>query len=90
MGLVGSTEIAAQLDPEEWREVIAAYHRAAAEIHQPFAFTTSEGARRYAPQDAPPLLGCGCFGYGNRGSWVRLPVRFAIVLVMGLALAGTG
>src|SRR6516165_6396444 len=29
--LVGSTEIAARLDPEEWREVIAAYHRAAAE-----------------------------------------------------------
>ena len=29
--LVGSTEIAAQLDPEEWREVVARYHRAAAE-----------------------------------------------------------
>jgi class 3 adenylate cyclase/tetratricopeptide (TPR) repeat protein len=29
--LVGSTEIAAQLDPEEWRQVIASYHRAAAE-----------------------------------------------------------
>jgi class 3 adenylate cyclase/tetratricopeptide (TPR) repeat protein len=29
--LVDSTEIAAQLDPEEWREVVAAYHRAAAE-----------------------------------------------------------
>jgi class 3 adenylate cyclase/tetratricopeptide (TPR) repeat protein len=29
--LVGSTEIAAQLDPEEWREVAASYHRAAAE-----------------------------------------------------------
>jgi class 3 adenylate cyclase len=29
--LVGSSEIAAQLDPEEWREVIAEYHRAAAE-----------------------------------------------------------
>ena len=29
--LVGSTEIAAQLDPEEWREVVAAYHRAVAE-----------------------------------------------------------
>jgi class 3 adenylate cyclase len=28
--LVGSTEIAAQLDPEEWREMVAAYHRAAA------------------------------------------------------------
>jgi class 3 adenylate cyclase len=29
--LVGSTEIAAQLDPEEWREVVAGYHSAAAE-----------------------------------------------------------
>ena len=29
--LVGSTEIAAQLDPEEWRETVAAYHRAASE-----------------------------------------------------------
>src|SRR5215471_17204812 len=28
--LVNSTNIAAQLDPEEWREVIAAYHRATA------------------------------------------------------------
>jgi class 3 adenylate cyclase len=30
--LVGSTEIAARLDPEEWREVVAGYHRAAAEV----------------------------------------------------------
>ena len=29
--LVGSTEIAAQLDPEEWREVVASYDRAATE-----------------------------------------------------------
>jgi class 3 adenylate cyclase len=29
--LVGSTAIAAQLDPEEWREVVAGYHRAAAQ-----------------------------------------------------------
>jgi class 3 adenylate cyclase/tetratricopeptide (TPR) repeat protein len=29
--LVGSTEIATRLDPEEWRETVAAYHRAAAE-----------------------------------------------------------
>jgi len=29
--LVGSTEIAARLDPEEWREVIGSYHRAATE-----------------------------------------------------------
>ena len=35
--LVGSTEIAAQLDPEEWREVVAGYHRAAAEAITRFA-----------------------------------------------------
>jgi class 3 adenylate cyclase/predicted ATPase len=29
--LVGSTEIAARLDPEEWREVVTGYHRAATE-----------------------------------------------------------
>ncbi|HEX6496391.1 MAG TPA: AAA family ATPase, partial [Acidobacteriaceae bacterium] len=29
--LAGSTEIAAQLDPEEWRETVSSYHRAAAE-----------------------------------------------------------
>jgi class 3 adenylate cyclase len=29
--LVGSTAIAAQLDPEEWRETVAGYHRIAAE-----------------------------------------------------------
>ena len=29
--LVGSTRIATQLDPEEWREIVASYHRATAE-----------------------------------------------------------
>src|SRR5271170_6239203 len=29
--LVASTEIAAKLDPEEWRETVAGYHRAAAD-----------------------------------------------------------
>jgi class 3 adenylate cyclase len=29
--LVGSTSVAAQLDPEEWRETVAGYHRTAAE-----------------------------------------------------------
>jgi ribosomal protein L40E len=29
--LVGLTEIAAQLDPEEWREIVAGYHRSAAD-----------------------------------------------------------
>ena len=32
--LVGSTEIAARLDPEEWRDVLARYHRAAAEASE--------------------------------------------------------
>jgi class 3 adenylate cyclase len=29
--LLGSTEIASRLDPEEWRELVASYHRAAAD-----------------------------------------------------------
>jgi class 3 adenylate cyclase len=51
---VGSTEIAAQLDPEEWRELVASYHRAAA-----------EAIRRYGGQVAK-YLGDGVmafFGY---------------------------
>jgi class 3 adenylate cyclase len=35
--LVGSTEMATQLDPEEWREVVAGYHRAAADVITRFA-----------------------------------------------------
>ncbi len=34
--LVGSTTLAAQLDPEEWRAVVADYHRAAAEAVERF------------------------------------------------------
>jgi len=34
--LVGSTEIAARLDPEEWREIIADYHRATAQATERF------------------------------------------------------
>jgi class 3 adenylate cyclase len=34
--LVGSTEIAARLDPEEWREIVADYHRAAAQAIERF------------------------------------------------------
>jgi class 3 adenylate cyclase len=30
--LVGSTEIAAPLDLKEWRELVAGYHRASAEV----------------------------------------------------------
>jgi class 3 adenylate cyclase len=34
--LVGSTEIAAKLDPEEWREIVSSYHHAAAEAIRQF------------------------------------------------------
>jgi class 3 adenylate cyclase len=34
--LVGSTEVASHLDPEEWREVVAGYHRAAAQAIERF------------------------------------------------------
>jgi ribosomal protein L40E len=34
--LVGSTEIAARLDPEEWRELVAGYHRVAAQAIERF------------------------------------------------------
>src|SRR5216684_6609828 len=34
--LVNSTSIAAQLDPEEWREIVAEYHRAAAQAIERF------------------------------------------------------
>ena len=34
--LVGSTEIARHLDPEDWRETIAAYHHAAAQAIERF------------------------------------------------------
>src|SRR5947209_372386 len=34
--LVGSTALAAQLDPEEWREIVADYHRAAAQAIERF------------------------------------------------------
>src|SRR6266481_4951644 len=34
--LVGSTEISTRLDPEEWRELVADYHRAAAEAIRRF------------------------------------------------------
>src|SRR6516164_7094143 len=34
--LVGSTELSARLDPEDLREVIAAYHRAVSDVVQSF------------------------------------------------------
>ena len=34
--LVGSTEIASHLDPEQWREIVGEYHRAAAQTIERF------------------------------------------------------
>ena len=34
--LVGSTEIASRLDPEQWREIVAEYHRAATQAIERF------------------------------------------------------
>src|SRR5207244_10459547 len=34
--LVGSTEIASHLDPEQWREIVGEYHRAAAQAVERF------------------------------------------------------
>src|ERR1700694_5296232 len=34
--LVGSTEIASHLDPEEWREIVAGYHHAAGQAIERF------------------------------------------------------
>jgi class 3 adenylate cyclase len=40
--LVGSTEIAGHLDPEEWREVVAGYHRAAAQAIERFGGSVAQ------------------------------------------------
>ena len=40
--LVGSTGIASRLDPEEWREVVRQYHRAAAEAIQRFGGSVAQ------------------------------------------------
>ena len=40
--LVGSTAIAARLDPEEWREIVADYHRAAAQVIERFGGHVAE------------------------------------------------
>jgi class 3 adenylate cyclase/tetratricopeptide (TPR) repeat protein len=49
--LMGSTELTAQLDPEEWQEMVAAYHR-----------TTAEAVRRFDGQVAK-FLGDGVMAY---------------------------
>jgi predicted ATPase/class 3 adenylate cyclase/ribosomal protein L40E len=40
--LVGSTEIASRLDPEEWRDVVANYHRAAAQAIERFGGSVAQ------------------------------------------------
>jgi class 3 adenylate cyclase len=58
--LVGSTEIAAHLDPEEWREVVAAYHRAAAEAITRFgghvAKYLGDGVMAYSAGRRPTIM----------------------------------
>jgi class 3 adenylate cyclase len=48
--LVGSTEIASHLDPEEWREIVGEYHRSAARSIERFGGSVAQylgdGARR--------------------------------------------
>src|SRR5229473_5342648 len=40
--LVGSTEIASRLDPEEWREIVGEYHRAAAQAIERFGGSVAQ------------------------------------------------
>jgi class 3 adenylate cyclase len=40
--LVNSTQIAAQLDPEDWREIVADYHRAATQAIERFGGTVAQ------------------------------------------------
>jgi class 3 adenylate cyclase/tetratricopeptide (TPR) repeat protein len=40
--LVGSTEIASHLDPEQWREIVADYHRAAAQAIERFGGSVAQ------------------------------------------------
>jgi hypothetical protein len=46
--LVGSTAIAAQLDPEEWRDTVAGYHSATAEAITRFGGHVAKISRRRA------------------------------------------
>src|SRR5260370_11233216 len=40
--LVGSTEIAGHLDPEQWREIVGEYHRAAAQAIERFGGSVAQ------------------------------------------------
>ena len=40
--LVGSTEIASHLDPEQWREIVGEYHRAAAQAVERFGGSVAQ------------------------------------------------
>ena len=40
--LVGSTELSTQLDPEEWRDRVAQYHRATADVVTRFGGTVAK------------------------------------------------
>ena len=71
--LVGSTELSARFDPEDLREVIAAYHRAVAEVVRAFdgfvaghaprrGIARSSWSRRNQPLRPPPLPRGGATG----------------------------
>jgi class 3 adenylate cyclase/tetratricopeptide (TPR) repeat protein len=79
--LVNSTEIAAQLDPEEWRDILARYHRVAAE-----AVARFEG---YIAQ----YLGDGVlawFGYpAAHENDAERAVRTGLVIIEGVATLNT-
>ena len=65
--LVGSTEIAAQLDPEEWRELVASYLRATAE-----AITRYGGHVAKYLGDGAALIRRGLAGMRQAGSKVAI------------------
>jgi hypothetical protein len=67
--LVDPTQVAGQLDPEEWREVVRAYQATGAHVIQHFTAgglvalgVNSRSTRRWECRCRPP--GGGCFGVG--------------------------
>jgi class 3 adenylate cyclase len=71
--LVGSTELSSRLDPEDLREVIAAYHRAVAKVVAGLdgfvAKYMGDGVLGAVP--TPPAPGKACFGGAVRARKLR-------------------
>jgi Double zinc ribbon/Adenylate and Guanylate cyclase catalytic domain len=90
--LVGSTSIAAQLDPEEWREMVSAYHGAAAEAITRYgghvAKYLGDGVMAYfgwpIPQSWPTSTCTKCLmsGLHDRSCRALLAALFSFVLRM--------